>query len=137
MKIILKMFLLTGFIGLILYSCAPADPGEPPEIEFWVGPGYVSGDSSIAGGDTIMISIVAAKTEGEDVLKTFDISKSINGGTNVSVYNQAIATADEDLFTYDYFPILGTTVGNTEKYTFTITNRDGLTNQQMLTITIL
>ena len=84
-----------------------------------------------------MIGIVASKSEGEDVLKTLNISASVNGGTATTVANGQITipTAMEDNFAGEYTFHPAATTGNTIKYTFTVTNRDGITNAVSLTVT--
>ena len=54
----------------------------------------------------------------------------------MSVYDQDLTGGDADKYTYDYSATLDTIVGQTCKYTFTVTNRDGLVNQVSSTVTI-
>ena len=39
-------------------------------------------------------------------------------------------------FSYDYSTHIGSTSGETDKYTFTIVNRDGLVNEVSVTLTV-
>ena len=122
-------------IAVFTLSCEK-DAGKLPEISFKTGTGYTYQDATLAGGTTITIGIDAKKEEKKDVLKKFDISESINGGADSSIYNVDVPQAQEDEYTYDFVTTLDTISGQTNKYTFTITNRDGLINQVSLTLTI-
>ncbi|MEI6312952.1 MAG: hypothetical protein WCP57_11885 [Bacteroidota bacterium] len=132
-KVLLSIFILS--IVFIISSCEK-DEGKLPTISFKTGSGYTSTSSSITKGSNFMIGINAAKSEEADVLKKFNISKSINGATAVSVYNADLTGADADAFSYDYSITNDTVVGQQNKYIFTVTNRDGLTNQVDLTVTV-
>lgn len=124
---------LTAFTFLAFASCKK-DPGRVPDISFKTGAGYTSADASIVKNTPFKIGINAAKTEEEDVLKTFNISVSYDGGASATIYSENLTTAMEDNYTYDLLKSTRNQAG-TEKYTFTITNRDGLINTISLTIT--
>ena len=121
----------------ITFNSCKEDEGKPPAIEFKTGAGYTSSDASIAGGATVIIGIQAEKTEEEDVLKHFNVSLSVNGLAAISVYDEELSTAKEDEFDYDFSYPVPIGAGIKYKLTFTVTNRDGLTNQVSLTITAL
>ena len=121
--------------GLLMVSCNK-DEGKSPNIAFKVGTGYVCTDSSIAGGTNISIGINASKAEDNDVLKKINISKSVNGAAASSVFDKDLTGTEGDAYTYDYSTSLDTNKGQTNKYIFTVTNRDGLTNQVALTVTV-
>lgn len=124
-------------VAIIFNSCKEeSDPGILPNIVFKTGTGYISASQNIAKGSNVKIGINANKTEDVDVLKSFNISRSINGAADVSVYQKSLSVAEGDNFSYDYTATLDTVAGETEKFTFTITNRDGLTNQVNLTLTL-
>ena len=133
---ILAVFVALFALATTISSCEK-DEGKKPNISFKVASGYTSGDVSIASTDSVLIGIVASKSEGEDVLKTLNISASVNGGTATTVANGQITipTAMEDNFAGEYTFHPAATTGNTIKYTFTVTNRDGITNAVSLTVT--
>lgn len=138
MRKLLFMSLVSA--GLFYTSCKKEkeehDEGKLPAIAFKTGGNYITKDTTIAGGTNILIGIDAHKTEDRDVLKKFDISKAVNGGTSSSIYNKDLTGAEEDNYSYDYSATLDTTSGQENKYTFSVTNRDGLTNKVSLTITV-
>lgn len=137
MKKISHLIIATLTILLILtgVSCKK-DPGRLPDISFITGTGYLSTDGTIAKNTSFKIGINAAKTENEDVLKTFNISVSYDGGPSETLFTQTLTSAQEDNYTYDLTKNTRNQAG-TEKYSFTITNRDGLINTISITINVL
>lgn len=135
MKNVYVLAVCAALLAILTFSSCEKDEGKLPDIEFKTGAGYTSTDVTVSQGDTVSVGIIAEKTEDKDVLKTFNISRSYDGGTDASVYNYSLTTAEEDQFTYDYDIVTRSQAG-TEEYTFTITNRDGLVNQVSLTITV-
>ncbi|UKN00623.1 hypothetical protein K6119_12880 [Paracrocinitomix mangrovi] len=135
MKTIFKTVALSALMMTAFNSCEK-DEGELPEIMFKTGGTYTSADATLPGGTAVTIGIEAEKTEGKDVLKKFDISESVDGGANTSIYNVDLDASQEDMYDYDFNTTMDTVSGQTNKYTFTVTNRDGLTNQVALTLTV-
>jgi len=127
-------FLLIALLGITNQSCKK-DEGKPPAISFKTGPGYISSDTIVAANSVLFIGIHAEKTEEENVLKHFNASVSRNGGANVTVDEAELTGADEDAYNVDYTFTVPPEVGDTHMLTFTVTNRDGLTNQVSLTLT--
>ena len=82
------------------------------------------------------MGITASKAEDKDVLKKFNISKSTNGATAVSIFDKDLSGTEADSYSYDYSAVMDTVSGQKNNYIFTITNRDGLTNQVSLTTTV-
>lgn len=134
MKSILKISLVAA-IGLFISSC-DKDKGILPEIELKSGVDYISADSTIQQGTDFTIGITAKKTETRDVLKKFNISKSVNGGSNSTVYTRDLNDSEEDYFSYNYNGTASEDSADVVLYTFTITNRDGLVNQATVELTI-
>lgn len=124
--------LMTGFF----YTSCEKEEEKLPDIEFKKGGNYTSSDVILPGGTVVLIGIDAHKTEKRDVLKKFDISQSINGGASTSVYSKDLTSAEEDDFSYDYSTVMDTVSGKKTKYVLSVTNRDGLTNDVSLTLTV-
>lgn len=132
-----NIFLAIICVSLIaLFSSCEKDEGKLPNISFKTGGSYITTDTAITAGTTITIGISASKAENKDVLKKFNISKSVNGAAATTVYDKDLSGSEGDNYSYDFTPTLESTVGQTNKYTFTVTNRDGLTNQVALTVTV-
>ncbi|MCB0675400.1 MAG: hypothetical protein KDC30_01855, partial [Saprospiraceae bacterium] len=93
-------------------------------------------DATLPGGTDVTIGIEAAKTEEKDVLVKFNISRSIDGGTPATVFDKSLTGSEGDQYDYDFTTTLDNVSGQTNEYTFTVTNRDGLINQVSLTLTV-
>jgi len=124
------------FMGILIIASCEKDEGKLPNISFKTGGSYITGDVNATGGSTIVFGINASKAEKKDVLKKFNISKSVNGGTATTVYSKDLSGSEEDNYSYDQSFVLEASPGQVNKYTFTVTNRDGLTNQVSSTVTI-
>ena len=136
MKITFKtsiLFLILAF-GIISFSCEK-DEMIPPTIDFTTGSGYTSADSHIALDTDFKIGVTAKRTEDKDDLKTFVVTVSYDGGAETTIDNVTIPAAQAGEFTKDYDLTTRNTAG-TEKYSFTVTNRDGLITTKTITITV-
>lgn len=139
MKKLLYSALLLTLFSATLCACKKdkeeEDEGLLPQISFKTGSGYTSQDATMDQNTAFKIGINATKSEDKDVLTKFTITRSVDGGTASTVYNEDLSGGNGDSYSYDY---TGTTMqksGN-EKYTFTVVNRDGLVNSVTLVLTI-
>ena len=138
----MKKFKLTATVfavlvtALINLSSCEKDEGKLPNIAFKTGAGYTSANATVAASDSVTVGIIASKSEGEDVLKKLNISKTIGTGTVTTYLNYDIPSAQEDNFSADYKLPAGGNAGEQVKWTFTVTNRDGLTNAVSFTVTV-
>ena len=117
-----------------LASCKK-DEGKLPNIGFISGIAYMSGDKTVDKGQTVLFGIQASKSEDKDILKTFNESVSFDEAAPITVQNITLSGAEEDNYTVEV-PITVRNQAGTEKYIFTVTNRDGLTNSVSLTLTV-
>ncbi len=127
-------FTVCAMIVAGLFSCNK-DSGLLPKIAFKTGGNYISASASKAVKSTFTIGIDAQKAESADVLKKFNVSKSVNGAASATIFSKDLSGAEGDAYSYDYSATVDSTVGQASKYTFTVTNRDGLVNQVTLTLT--
>ena len=127
------LFLLMVF-GIISFSCNK-DEMIPPTIDFTTGTGYTSADSHITLDADFKIGVTARRTEDKDDLKTFVVTVSYDNGTETTIDNVTIPAAQAGEFTKDYDLTTRNTAG-TEKYSFTVTNRDGLITTRVIIITV-
>lgn len=123
------------FAAIAIIASCTKDSGKLPNISFKTGGSYVSADKGVFQGDTIIIGINASKSEDKDVLKTFTATRSYDNGTPTSFDQETLSGATADVFAKD-FKIIARKLSGTEKYTFTVVNRDGLTNQVTLTLNV-
>jgi hypothetical protein len=121
--------------AMINLSSCEKDEGKLPNISFKTTTGYTHQDATIASGTAFLVGINASKSEGEDVLKTLNISKSVDGAAAVTDTTITIPTAQEDSYSADFTRTAGA-AGHTEKWTYTVTNRDGITNAVNFTLTV-
>lgn len=134
MKNIIKAIFFLSVV--VFFASCEKDEGKLPNISFKTGGSYISSDATVTGGASFTVGINASKSEDKDVLKKFNISRSINGATATSVFDKDLSGSEGDTFSYDYTATADAAPGQTNKYTFTVTNRDGLVNQVSLTITV-
>ncbi len=111
------------------------DEGKLPNIAFVSGAGLVSSDITLKQDTTVAIGILASKAEAADILKSFDASKSLDGGASTSFQSETLSGSSNDTCARTVMVTTRTQAG-TEKYTFTVVNRDGLKNSVSLTITV-
>ncbi len=134
MKHIIKSILVLSLVAII--SSCKKDPGKDPYIKFISATGYTSADATLPKGSNVTIGISAQKAESEDVLKKFNISKTVNGAAASTIFDKDLSGTEGDDYTYTYSTKLDTISGQTNNFIFTVTNRDGLTNQVSLKVTV-
>ena len=131
-----KIFsILAVAASLVYFSSCEKDEGKLPNIAFKAGSSYVSTSMTVKKDTALTIGIVASKSEDEDVLKTFTGTVSYNGGADSTLASNTLSGADGDNYVRD-IAIRTHNAAGTEKYTFTVVNRDGLKNSVTLTLTV-
>lgn len=133
MKTVIKNFLAIAFLATTIIACDKEDEGEELDIHFKSGAEYVSTNSTLAGGSSIKVGIEASTEKKKDPIIKFNISQSVNGAANTTVYSESLETTD---YNHDETFELDTISGTTYKYTFTITNRDGKNAQETLVVEV-
>ncbi len=129
------MMLISAFI-LSVSSCKKEeDEGILPNISFKIDPAYKYADATVAKNTAVKIGINASKAEDKDVLTKFTIARSLDGGTDSVVFSKDLSGSEGDSYSYDYATITRNQDGS-EKYTFTVVNRDGLVNKVSLKLTV-
>lgn len=130
------LLLLAG-VTLFAASCEKEDEDEmkPPAISLKTTAGYTAKDTTVGKNAAVLMGINAAKSEDNDVLTLFVVSRSYDGAAATNVYSENLSGASGDAYAKDY-PITTRNQAGTEKYTFTVTNRDGLTNSVSVKLTV-
>jgi hypothetical protein len=132
-----NIFRAAMLVTVMFFSAScEKDEGKLPEMNFKTGGDYISEDASRSKGSNVLIGIDAKKAEKKDVLKKFNISRSINGATSVSILDRDLSGGEGDNFSYDHTEKLDTIKGQKNTYYFTVTNRDGLIKQISVNVTI-
>ena len=135
MKTLFKTGIVAISVALVFLSSCSKDEMVPPTIDFNTGAGYTSADAHIAKSTAFKVGIDAKRTELRDDLKTFIVTVSFDGGAATTVDNVTIPPAQGGEFIKDY-NFTTRNQNGTEKYTFTVTNRDGLITTKNITITV-
>jgi hypothetical protein len=118
-----------------LFSSCEKDEMIPPTLDFTSGAGYISADGHLTVNTAFKIGVTAKRTEEHDDLKTFIVTRSYDGAAETTMDNVTISAAQAGEFTKDY-DLTTRNQNGTEKYTFTVTNRDGLITTKSITITV-
>ncbi len=134
-KLVPGTLLLIAFFILINACSKEEDKMIPPILDFKVGTGYTSADATVGKNTAVKIGIHAEKTEGEDYLKTFSVGHAFDGGAETNDSTLILPESAHDIFETDIDIITRNQTG-TEKYNFTITNRDGLIVSKSITLTV-
>ncbi len=122
-------------ILLLTGSCKKnKDAHVPPDLAFKTTAGYTSSDATILNGDSILVGVVITKKE--DDLRTLNISYAYDGAsTSVSHLTYSMTAAEYTGFNHDYYLVTRNQTG-TEKWIFTVTDRDGNLTQKSITLTV-
>ncbi|MEP6712520.1 MAG: hypothetical protein ABJA37_08900 [Ferruginibacter sp.] len=132
-KIITGSFL---FAFVFLFNSCKKDEGKLPNIAFKTGATYTSANATIAKNTPFTVGIIASLAESGDILKTFDASVAYDASANsTSFFNETLTGAQGN--NYDKDLVLTTrSQSGSEKWTFTVTNRDGLVNSVSFVVTV-
>jgi hypothetical protein len=97
--------------------------------------GYTYGDNvTAAPGDTLLVGVKATLTE--DPLKSLNVSFAYDGAsTTETYYNEVLNESDYNGFSRDVELIMRDTTGS-EKWVFSIVDRDGNITQKIMRITV-
>lgn len=132
-----KFLFIAGIISMIIMasSCKKnTDAHIPPELTLKTGGNYTSGDRSIMHGDSVLVGIVITKKE--DDLRTLNFSYAYDGSSTTTTLQTITMTAAEyGGYDHDFWIHTRNTAG-TEKWIFTVTDRDGNLAQKSFTLTV-
>lgn len=123
-------------ITITLISCKKkkVDPHVPPDVIFKTGGIYTSSDRTLNRKDTITVGITATKTE--DDLKSYNVSYAYDSGaTTTTFYNYLLTTDEATGYSHDIQIIARNQVG-TERWVFSIVDRDGNLTQKTIILTV-
>ena len=121
---------------LLSISCKKkkADPHVPPDVVLKSGGAYTDADKTVNRKDTILVGITATKTE--DNLKSYNVSYYYDGATVSTTFYNYLLTADE-ANSYSKDIKIGTRdQAGSEKWVFSIVDRDGNITQKTIVLTV-
>ncbi|MEN9999072.1 MAG: hypothetical protein RI922_2062 [Bacteroidota bacterium] len=125
--------MIAGFASFT--SCKKKnDPHVPPSVEFKTSLGYCYKDTVVGLQDTLNVGIVATKTE--DDLKSYNVSYSYDGATTTSTFYNYLATETEYTGLNKDVQIITRNQAGSEKWIFSIVDRDGNITQKQFTLTV-
>jgi hypothetical protein len=125
-KVTKFIFVLFSYVALL--SCG-GDVKIPSKISLKIGPGYTSTNIYASMKQEITVGIIASKLETSTILKTFQISTDFDEtGTSTSYSVENLSAKDADNLSRD-FKFKTRAIAGTEKWIFSVTNSDGITNQ--------
>jgi hypothetical protein len=134
-----KIFSIAALLFSITFFSAcnkDSSSGVVPSISFRSTGGYTYANATVTKGTTVLIGVTAAKAAAtDDVLATFTAAKALNGTASTAFFSEPLTGAFSSSYAKDFSITAGNTAG-TEKYTFTVTSKGGLTNSVSLTLTV-
>ncbi|HQQ94131.1 MAG TPA: hypothetical protein PLQ93_06220 [Bacteroidia bacterium] len=126
--------ILVMSLGLMSCKKKKPDPHVPPDVSFKTGGPYTSSDKGLNRSDTILVGIQAKKTE--DDLKSYNVSYYFDGNTNSTTFYNYLMNSSE-VQAYDHDIKIGTrNQAGTEKWVFSIVDRDGNITQKTIVLTV-
>jgi alcohol dehydrogenase class IV len=126
-----KIFSIAAIVTAFVFiaSCKKEeDEGKVPNLSFKTGGTYVSADVTLKKDTTVTVGISASKAEDKDVLISFAGGVAYDAATSdSSIYAETLSGTNGDIYSKD-ITIHTRSKAGTEKYTFTVINKDGLKN---------
>lgn len=132
----MKKYIIITLVVLAAVSCkkGKADPHVPPNVELVSGSKFITGDCTLAKKDTVWVGIRAHKTE--DDLKSYNVSYAYDGATTTNTFfNYLLVASEYDNYAKD-IQIITRNQAGTEKWVFSIVDRDGNITQKTINITV-
>jgi hypothetical protein len=129
------IYFIAFFLLLGVLSCKKKkDAHVPPNVVFKTGANYISDNATVTKQDTLTVGIVATKTE--DDLKSYNASCAYDGASNtVTFYNYFMSASEYEHYDKD-LQIVTRPQAGTEKWVFSIVDRDGNITQKSFTLTV-
>jgi hypothetical protein len=132
-QLLAGLLLLSGtiFISSCKKDSTTTDVTYPPTVNFKGGTAYTSINTTLFTGQEFLVGITAqANATSGKKLVNFKAARTFNNITTVEVNT----TIDSDNFTWEQQFFANTNVGD-ERWTFTITDKDGESNEVYFVIT--
>ena len=123
-------------ISLVFYNCKKkkVDPHIPPDVTLKTAAKFITVDVTLPKQDTVWVGITATKTE--DDLKSYNVSYAYDGAaTTTTFFNYLLATTEYESYSKD-IQIITRNQAGTEKWIFSIVDRDGNITQKTILITV-
>lgn len=131
-----QMLSILGIFTLLMVSSCKknTDPHIPPDLAFKTGGNYTAADRTVMHGDSIYVGIIITKKE--DDIRNLNISYAYDGNTSTTtLQNVAMTAAEYSGYDHDFW-IHTRNIAGTEKWIFTVTDRDGNLAQKSIMLTV-
>ena len=132
MRIAIIPGLLFGALLLAAGCKKETDPRVHPSLTFKSSVGYTAADDSVPQQDTLKIGAVIDKTE--DPLISMNITRTYDSDPSLSL--QDVSLTGQEHIEYDFSLITRAQAG-TEKYTFSVLDRDGNITSKTIALTVV
>jgi len=122
--------------SLFLMNCKkkPVDAHVPPNVTYKTGGKFISDNCTLPKQDTVMVGMTATKTE--DNLKSYNVSYAYDGAsTTTTFFNYYLAEAEYNGYSKDVTIITRNQAGS-ERWVFSVVDRDGNITQKTIVITV-
>ena len=132
----MKNYIIITLMVIAAVSCkkAKADPHVPPDVELQSGGKFITNDCTLGKQDSVWVGIMAHKTE--DDLKSYNVSYAYDGvATTTTFFNELLKPSEYDNYAKDIM-IVTRNVAGTERWVFSIVDRDGNITQKTINITV-
>lgn len=128
-------YIITCTLLTAVASCKKdQDAHVPPNVSFKTDAGYTSGNVTINQGDSVLVGVVITKTE--DDLRTLNLSYAYDGATSSTTsWTYTMTSAEYTGYNHDYW-IHSRNQAGSEKWIFTVVDRDGNMTQKSITLTV-
>lgn len=134
MKFIKPIILLLITITFLNCKKKKVDPHVPPDVVLKTGTKFITADVTLPKQDTVWVGITATKTE--DNLKSYNVSYAYDGAsTTTTFFNYLMTTSEYESYSKD-IQIITRNQSGTEKWIFSIVDRDGNITQKTILITV-
>jgi hypothetical protein len=122
-----------ALFGFFLAGCEK-DEHVPPTVNLKTGAGYTSADAVVAKNQSIKVGITGEKVE--DDMLTYNVSYAYDGAATTATFQTFNLSGSEQQH-YDKDVTFTTRNQNgTEKWIFTITDKDGNIAQKQIVLTV-
>jgi hypothetical protein len=128
-----RYLMMAALMSVVLFACEK-DAHIPPDITLKTGVGYTSADATVGKGQSITVGVVGVKKE--DDMINYNVSYAYDNATTTTTFqNFSITGSEQQNFNKD---VTFTTrnVAGTEKWIFTITDKDGNIAQKSIVLTV-
>lgn len=133
LKSLFTNLIFFSVLTLFVIGCEK-DPHVPPDISLKTGAGYTSDDATLSTGTDVTVGVTAVKKE--DDMLTYNISYAYDGAATTTTYQTFNLTGTEQQNYEKDVTFTTRTQAGTEKWIFTITDKDGNIAQKTILLTV-